>query len=61
MTAHITYPGRTEAATKELTFSKRVVVISPWLPIGLALLLAAAGAGMWTRRRRPARPVQIPV
>jgi hypothetical protein len=61
VTAHITYPGRTDAATKELVFSKRVVVISPWLPIGLALLLAAAGAGVWTRRRRPPRPIQISV
>jgi hypothetical protein len=61
VTAHITYPGRTDAATKELVFSKRVLVISPWLPIGLVLLLAAAGVGVWTRRRRPPPPVQISV
>jgi hypothetical protein len=52
VTAHITYPGRTEAATKELTFSKRVVVISPWVPVGLGLLALAAASGWWVRRRR---------
>jgi hypothetical protein len=54
VTTHITYPGRTESATKELTFSKRVLVINPWIPIGLLLLLLALVAGWLVKRIRSA-------
>jgi hypothetical protein len=59
MTVHLTYPGRTEATTKELTFSKRVLVISPWVPVGLGALLVS-GAGLFWRSRRPRRSRRIP-
>jgi hypothetical protein len=53
ITTHLTYPGRTEATTRELTFSKRVLVVSPWLPIVLGpLVLLLAGGGWWSHRRR---------
>jgi hypothetical protein len=65
ITAHITYPGRTEAATREMIFHRRVLVISPWVLIGLVLLLLLAAVARWcvsrirknpveTSRRRPA-------
>jgi hypothetical protein len=50
VTARVTYPGRTEAETKELTFSKRVLVISPWVPVAAALLVLCMG--LWWRMRR---------
>jgi hypothetical protein len=52
ITTHLTYPGRTEATTT--TFSKRVLVVSPWLPIVLGALvpLFASGGWWWRRRRR---------
>ena len=52
MTVHVTYPGRTEATTKELTFSKRVLVVSPWVLLGLAILLLSGGGTYWQARRR---------
>ena len=52
MTTRITYPGRTEAETKQLIFSKRVLVIAAWVPIALAAILLAAIALVWARRRR---------
>jgi hypothetical protein len=54
VTAHITYPGRTEATTKELTFTKHVIVISIWVPIALGSLLIAA-IFVWILRRRRRR------
>ena len=66
VTAHLTYPGRTESATKELTFTRRVVVVSAWAPAALAALLALvlAVVALAVRRRRrrsvggaPGRPV----
>jgi hypothetical protein len=52
LTAHVIYSGRTEAETKELTFSKRVVVISPWVPIGAATLMFLSAAFWRARRHR---------
>ena len=52
MTIHLTYPGRTDAATKELTVSKRVLVISPWVPIALAGVFLFGIVAFWIRRRR---------
>jgi hypothetical protein len=52
MTAHITYPGHTDSTTKELSFSKRVLVVSIWVPIVLAGLATASTLGLVTRRRR---------
>ena len=65
MTVHVIYPGRTEATTKELTFSKQVLVVSPVVPEGVATLLvasccsgshgaAAAGGVRCSRRHSPA-------
>jgi hypothetical protein len=56
MTAHILYPGRTAATTKELTFSKRVLVINPWVLIVLAALLVAAALEITRRRLRNHEP-----
>jgi hypothetical protein len=56
ITAHILYPGRTQAATKELTFSKRVLVISPWALIVLAGLLVAAALAIARARLRNLEP-----
>jgi MYXO-CTERM domain-containing protein len=52
MTVHVIYPGRTEATTKELTFSKQVLVVSPVVPGGAAALLAAVVLLWFTRRQR---------
>jgi hypothetical protein len=52
LTSHIVYPGRTEATTKELTFSKRVLVISPWVFVAAGVLILAAGLGIARARRR---------
>lgn len=51
MTVRVTYPGRTEATTKELTFSKRVLVVSPWVFLGLVILLVSGGGMFWRARR----------
>ena len=52
LTSHIVYPGRTEATTKELTLSKRVLVISPWVLIVLGGLLVAIALVIIRARRR---------
>ena len=52
MTVHVIYPGRTDATTKELIFSKRVIVIHPLVPIGLGSLFLFGGLLWWARRRR---------
>jgi len=55
MTVHLIYPGRTDATTKELTVSKRVLVINPIVVIALAsllLLLFGVFVVWWRRRRR---------
>ena len=52
---HVIYPGRTEATTKEMTFSKQVLVVSPVVPGGAAVLLAVLLAYWFMRRRRRRR------
>jgi hypothetical protein len=56
ITTHLTYPGRSEAQTKELTFNKRVLVVAPWVPIALLSILLIAGTLIWRRRRRSRSP-----
>jgi hypothetical protein len=63
---HVFYPGRTDAATREIVLTKRVLVVKP-------LALAALGGillvgGVWygrrrrrRRRRRRPRPGAVPV
>jgi hypothetical protein len=55
MTVHIVYPGRTDASTREIVLTKRVLVIQPWvvlaafaMSVGIPLLL------IYRRRRRAA-------
>lgn len=52
MTVHLTYPDRTENATKEIIFTKRVLVVSPWVLVALAILLASAVVRLIRRRHR---------
>ena len=54
ITTRITYPGVTEASTRELVFEKRVLVISPWVPIVLGGLLLGVFLA-WRLRRRSLR------
>jgi hypothetical protein len=49
MSVHIIYPDKTENATAEITLTKRVLVISPWVIVVLFVLLALA---TWLLRRR---------
>ena len=57
MTVHVTYPDRTEVATRELIFSKRVLVVSPWVLLAFAILLMCGWGAFWqARRRRGASP-----
>jgi hypothetical protein len=55
MQVHVIYPGRTEATTKELTFTKQVFVVSPVVPAGVVGLLLAAAGLFWRMRRRRRR------
>ena len=63
LTTRIMYPGRTAAETRELSFTRRVVVVSPTVPGALAglLLLFAAALVLRRRRRRAPAPVMTPV
>ena len=54
MTVHLTYPGRTEVMTKELILRKRVLVVSPWVLVALAVLLLSGGGVFWRAGRRRA-------
>ena len=56
MKVHLIYPGRTEATTKELTYSKRVLVVNAIVPIVSILFLACASVLWWVRRRRRREP-----
>jgi hypothetical protein len=59
---HVFYPGRTDAATREIVLTKRVLVVKP---LALAALMGILlFAGLWyarRRRRRRPRPVAVPV
>jgi len=55
MTVHVIYPGRTEATTREMTFTKQVLVVSPIVPGGGALVLLGIAAFVWRSRRRRRR------
>jgi hypothetical protein len=50
MKARITYPGTTDAATRELVITRRVLVIHPFVVYGALALLALAV--VWFVRRR---------
>jgi hypothetical protein len=52
ITARITYPGRTASETRQLVFTRRVVVVSPWLAGAAGGLVAAVAAALLVRRRR---------
>ena len=57
LTARVFYPGTTEASTREIDLSKRVLVISPWVILAVVILLIAA---IWYwRRRRKRRRAQV--
>ena len=56
VTTRVMYPGRTAAETQQLTYTRRVLVISPWVLVAVGVLLLALVAA-WAvrhRRRRPA-------
>jgi len=53
VTTRVTYPGRTASETRELVLTRRVLVISPWVPAALGGLIALLAAVLWWRRRRP--------
>jgi hypothetical protein len=52
MTVQLIYPGRTAATTKELVFSKRVLVIDPIVLFGAALVLGCAAVLVALRVRK---------
>jgi hypothetical protein len=56
VTTRIVYPGVTESSTREITFTRRTIVVSPWVPVALAALVVAAVAAWSVHRwrRRPA-------
>jgi len=56
VTARVTYPGRTAAETRQLVLTRRVIVISPWVPAAVGGLIALLIAAVWRRRRRRRRP-----
>ncbi|MGN6799953.1 MAG: hypothetical protein ACTHKS_17555, partial [Gaiellaceae bacterium] len=55
VTTRVTYPGRTENETRQLVLSRRVLVVSPWVPAAVGGLLALLMVAWWWRRRRPSR------
>lgn len=55
VTTRVTYPGRTAAETRQLVLTRRVLVISPWVPALIGGLLAAIVLAWWWRRRRHSR------
>jgi hypothetical protein len=63
MSVHLYYPGRTEASTLELTMTKQVIVVSPWVLVAVALVfLVLVWLFAWRRRRRkrgaPLKPLE---
>jgi hypothetical protein len=57
---HLVYPDRTETATKEIVFTKRVVVVSPLVPGAVILLLVAGAVWLARRRHRKDRVAEAP-
>ena len=55
MTVHLIYPGQTAATTKELVFTKRVLVISPLVLYALAIVLGCAAVLVTLRVYQRAR------
>jgi hypothetical protein len=57
VSTRITYPGRTEAETRQLLFTRRVLVVSPWAlaAAGGVLLFLVVALIVWRRRRRKRR------
>jgi hypothetical protein len=53
MTVRLTYPGQLDSSTKDVVVSTRVLVVRPWVPAALALIVLAAGA--WLVRRHLTR------
>lgn len=53
VTTRVTYPGRTASETRELVLTRRVLVISPWVPAAVGGVIALLAAVWWWRRRRP--------
>ncbi len=63
MTVHLEYPGRTEASILELTMTKQVLIVSPWVLVAIALVfLVLVWLLAWRRRRRkrgaPLKPLE---
>jgi hypothetical protein len=52
MTVHLVYPGRTEATTKDLVVTKRVLVVNPLVLVAIAILFVFVVFWFWWRRRR---------
>jgi hypothetical protein len=61
LTTRVTYPGRTDAETKQLVFRRRVLVVSPWVVVALGGLVLVVVVAVWLRRRRGARAALSPV
>lgn len=55
MTVTVTYPGTTEASTKQIVISRRFLVISPWVILVVCALVILAliwwGRRVWRKRR----------
>ena len=52
VTTRVTYPGRTAAETRQLVLTRRVIVVSPWVPAAIGALFGLLLATLWWRRRR---------
>lgn len=51
VTTRVTYPGRTANKTRQLVLTRRVIVVSPWVPAAVGGVLALLVVGWWWRRR----------
>jgi hypothetical protein len=52
LSVHIVYPGRTEAATREIVLTRRVLVIQPWVVLAAFGVTIAVPLLLIYRRRR---------